>query len=147
MKGSILLALLPLAAACGTDPGPDPNLTGNENPDGVVFLAQNQPATVHMQALYEGLVTRDAEGCLRLRGHEGRAGATVIWPYGTKLQGRGAELLVISPSGREIGRIGGKFTMGGGNSSDRAASLTEADRALARQRCPGEFWIAGEIEH
>lgn len=146
MKRSILLALLPLAAACAKDLGPEPSLAGGENPDGVVFLAQNQPQTVQMQALYQGLVTPDAEGCLRLQGHEGRAGPTVIWPYSTRLRERGGVLLVISPAGREIGRIGGAFKMGGGNSSDEAASLTPADRARARQRCPGGYWIAGDVE-
>lgn len=145
MKRSILFALLPFAAACGGDLGPEPNLTGNENPDGVVFLAQSQPPAVHMQALYQGLVTRDAEGCLRVQGHEGRAGATVVWPYGSRLEARGGALLVKDASGREMGRIGGTFKMGGGYSSDRAASLTDADRALARQRCVGEFWIASGI--
>lgn len=145
MNRSILFAtLLSLAAACGGDLGPDPNLAGLDNPDGVVFLAQNEPPAAYMEALYQGLVIRDTRGCLRVQAEDN---ATVIWPYGTRLQSRGGVLFVIGGDGRELGRVGGPFRMGGGFVPITAARLSARDRELALSRCPSDdYWIAGEIQ-
>ncbi|HEX2211735.1 MAG TPA: hypothetical protein VHG93_28870 [Longimicrobium sp.] len=144
MNRSILLAAsLPLAAACGADLEPEPALNGNQDPDGVVFLAQNEPPVAYMEARYQGLVTRDAQGCLRVQDQDN---AVVIWPYGSRLEARGGELVVIAADGREVGRIGGHFEMGGGFVPITAASLSNADLALARSRCPSdEYWVVGEM--
>jgi hypothetical protein len=144
MNRSIVLAiLLPLAAACGGDPGPGPDLTGLANPEATVFLALKDPPGVFMEALFQGTVTRDANGCLRAEGSEG---ATVIWPHGTRLEARGSALFVVDAAGRELGRIGGRFRMGGGYSQAAYHYLSGADTERAQTRCPGNYWVAGSIQ-
>jgi hypothetical protein len=148
MTRSLVRAALPLActlafslAACSAgDIGPA--LAGNDNPGGAVFLAQNQPAETVMEALFQGTVVQDEQGCLRLGGGHP---ATVIWPYGFKLEARVGGVYVEDASGRTVGRVGGSFSFGGGNiNTHEHASLTARDHALAASRCPGTFWLVGE---
>lgn len=137
------IALLALAACSASERG-GPTLTGNENPDAAVFLRQREPARDVMEALYQGRILRDDQGCLRLEGAEP---ATVIWPYGFTLESRPGGLYVRDAEGRELGRIGGSFRFGGGFvPSHDYAGLSDADRALADTRCPGEYWIVGETD-
>jgi hypothetical protein len=131
-------------AACSPGEAGGPALAGGENPDAAVFLRQNEPAQNVMDALFQGRVLRDAQGCLRL---EGAQPATVIWPYGFTLENRPGGLHVRDAAGRALGRIGGSFRFGGGFvPSDDYAGLSDADRALAGSRCPGEYWIVGETD-
>lgn len=138
---ALLLALaLP---ACGPAEGTSPGLSGNENPDGTVFLIQKAPSEAVMEALYVGKVNRDAQGCLRV---ESEGGAVVIWPYGFRLAARDGGLYVENAEGRTIGQIGGDFRMGGGfvPAGNTAGFLSEADRARAAA-CPTEsYWIVGD---
>jgi len=136
-------ATLALAACTSGDPV-DPSLTGGGNTGATVFLAQSAPPGAVMQALFQGTVVRDAQGCLRL---DSPQPATVIWPHGFTLEARGGRLYVEDAAGREIGRIGGSFRFGGGYSPTHDhLSLTPADHALADSRCPGEYWIVGETD-
>lgn len=143
MKRTLVPAALLSLAACGGDPGPGPGLTGLANPDATVFLSLETQPTVFMEALFQGTVTRDASGCLRAEGTEG---ATVIWPYGTRLEARGGALFVVDAAGRELGRIGGHFRMGGGYSRAAYHYLSDADTERAQTRCPGNYWVAGVIQ-
>jgi len=132
--------VLATAAGCTADPGVGPNLSGDENPLAVTFVAQvNQ--TMAMDALYHGVVSRDANGCLRAEGHEQR---TVIWPEGWKLEARGEALFVKDATGSDVGRIGGQFRLGGGEiPSVESASLSASDAQRLQTRCPGSYWLAG----
>jgi hypothetical protein len=131
-------------AACSPSKGTGPALTGNENPDATVFLAQDVPPTAVMEALYQGRVNRDEQGCLRV---ESEGGATVIWPYGFTLESRGGGLFVNDANGRTVGRVGGEFRMGGGFvHSARHVHLSARDRTLAETRCAGtSYWVVGEM--
>jgi hypothetical protein len=142
MKRSPLLAvLLPLVAACGGDPGSEANLTGSENPEATVFLAESELPGAYMDALFQGRVVRDEQGCLRL---ESAQPATVIWPLGSTLESRDGALYVKDGAGRELAKIGAVGSLGGGYvPSHEYASLSAGDRALAQTRCPGEYWLAG----
>jgi hypothetical protein len=132
--------VLAAASGCAADPGVGPTLSGDENPLGVTFVAQvNQ--TTSMEALYLGVVSRDANGCLRAEGFEGR---TVIWPEGWKLEARGEALFVKDAAGSDVGSIGGQFRLGGGEIPGvEYASLSASDAQLLRTRCPGSYWLAG----
>lgn len=143
VRAGALLALLIPALACTPSDGPGPDLTGLDNPEATVFLALKEQPDVFMDALFQGTVTRNANGCLRAEGSEG---ATVIWPYGTRLQARGGALVVVDASGRELGRIGGRFRMGGGYSEAAYHYLSDADTERAQTRCPGNYWVAGSIQ-
>jgi len=66
-RAILCLAIAPLCAAansacCGSNCG---GLLDTER-DATVFLRQAGPAEVVMEALYTGIVARDAQGCLRL---------------------------------------------------------------------------------
>jgi hypothetical protein len=142
MKRSTLLAvLLPLVAACGGDSGPEPNLTGSENPEATVFLTESELPAGYMDALFQGRVVRDEQGCLRL---ESAQPATVIWPVGSTLESRDGALYVKDGAGRELAKIGAVASFGGGYvPSAEYASLSARDRSLAQTRCPGQYWLAG----
>lgn len=138
-----LAAITALAlAACSRGEDRGPSLAGGEKPDATVFLVQSEPQDAVMEALYEGKIVRDAQGCLRI---EGADPATVVWPYGFTLVGSGADLQVKDAAGRVLGRIGDSFKFGGGHvPSGNYAFLPEPDRAAAAARCPGDVWIVGD---
>lgn len=142
MNHSILFAgLLMAAAACAGDLGPEPNLAGNDNPEGVIFLAESELPGGYMDALFQGRVVRDGEGCLRL---ESAQPATVIWPLGSTIESRDGKLIVKDGAGRHLAEIGARSRFGGGYvPSHTYASLSARDRGLAQNRCPGEYWLAG----
>ena len=132
--------ILTATVGCASDPGAGPMLSGDENPLAVTFVAQVDQTT-SMEALYQGIVSRDASGCLRAEGFEGR---TVIWPEGWKLEARGEALFVKDAAGSDVGRIGGQFRLGGGEIPGvESASLSASDAQLLQTRCPGRYWLAG----
>ncbi|HEX2078426.1 MAG TPA: hypothetical protein VHG08_11975 [Longimicrobium sp.] len=134
------VAALLVLAACSADRGPGANLTGSDNPEGIVFLAETEAGN-DMDALFEGRVIRDQAGCLRLQSAQP---STVIWPAGSRLESRGGALFVIARDGRALTKIGAETRLGGGHVPSHAyAELTPRDRELAETRCPGEYWIVG----
>lgn len=139
------LAALALAACSGGDAaGPAPE-DGDADTEATVFLTQDVPSSVTMEALYAGKVNRDADGCLRV---ESEGGALVIWPYGFRLVGGGNVLHVKNARGKNIGRIGGSFRMSGGYvPSGSFERLSGTDRQRAQTRCPStHYWVVGDAE-
>lgn len=133
-----LVAML-IATACIASGGDEVDLLNVSGGDDVVFLVQRVQPTAVMEALFEGRVAPDSAGCLRLAGPDP---ATVVWPYGARLDGT----TVRDAAGRTIGRLGGPFRLGGGEVSElhTGMALSAAERAAAA-RCPGRFWIVGEV--
>ena len=131
------ISLLALAA-CAAAP------TSGVDADDVIFLTASVPVTVHMQALYEGNVVADAAGCVRLADASGH---TVVWPYAFELRQHNGAATVVDPGGREIGDVGGAFSFGGGEvpTLHQGIALSDARRQLALERCPGRYWIVGEV--
>jgi hypothetical protein len=111
----------------------------------VVFLTETAPATFNMEALYKGNVIADAAGCLRLAQSGGQH--TVVWPFGFELRPHNGGANVVDSRGRVIGEIGGAFTFGGGEvpTLHEGIALSDEQRAVARERCPGRYWIVGEV--
>lgn len=107
---------------------------------GVLLLTQNVVQEVTMDALYEGTVTADADGCLRL---DGPSPVTVVWPMGYSLEREGGELRITDASGAPVGVLGGDFSLAGGEVAELldAMGFTAEDRALAEARCPGDYWV------
>jgi hypothetical protein len=129
-------------AACGQAESTGPSFTRNEPSE--IFLVQAAPPAAVMDALFQGRVSRDLQGCLRMEGLGDRH--TVIWPHGFTLVERGGELFVRDAAGRDVGRIGGSFRFGGGESSTlHQGLLSDESRQLAESRCPGRYWIVGEV--
>lgn len=138
------LALVALAA-CSNAPAADPvSLARGPGGEGTVFLAQTEAPEAIMDALFEGRVVRDPAGCLRLDGPDP---ATVVWPKDFSLEERGGELLVVAEDGGVAGRVGGPFRLGGGEVPflHDGIPVSDEDRRLAAERCPGRYWIVGEV--
>ena len=136
---AIAVALL-IASACIASSGDEADLLGLNGGGNTVFLVQRNQPTVVMEALFEGRVEADAEGCLRL---EGPNPATVVWPFGSRLEGS----RVLDSAGHEIGRIGGEFRFGGGEVPSLQAWIagTAEERGRIEARCPGRYWIVGDV--
>ena len=136
--GAPLLACL---AAC--DPSASTGTRANlvDDPSAVVFLAFDESQSAYMDALFQGWVTRDAQGCLRLDAGDRD---TVIWPHGYTLEIRGEVLVVKDAQGRQVGTVGGSFRFGGGEvtSLEQVSHLSAATRARAEESCPGRYWFA-----
>ena len=123
--------------------GPSPVETG---PDAeVLFLTPFEAPSASMEALYQGRVHLDQAGCMRLS--DDPAGHTVVWPFGSRLARDQASLVVLDAGGAEVGRVGHLLALSGGETHDLAGSgvLDEPLLAAALQRCPGPFWISGEV--
>jgi hypothetical protein len=155
----LLLAFLAIAAfaACsgpeagaepgaGAESGARPNAeaprAAAEKQDSILFLVQSAPQEASMEALYEGRIAPNAQGCIQT---EGPSPATVVWPYGFTLEERGGELHVKDGAGRILGAIGGSFRFGGGQVPGGGYTfLAEPARTEAATRCPGDVWIVGD---
>ena len=132
-------------AGCADPKGRLPTNTLNSvDASSVVFLAQNADPGAVMDALFTGKISADAAGCLRLSGDDP---STVVWPAGFSVKSEAADLLIIDKSGRLVGRVGGSFRLGGGHVPQLhdGIPMSAADRDLARARCPGRFWIVGDV--
>jgi hypothetical protein len=107
-----------------------------------VFLTQPHDLNAYPDALFEGVVTVDAAGCIRLTGPE-PDNSTVVWPAGSTIEGATHAPTVRDRHGTVIGVIGGTFRFGGGHTSNLAviAGLTEAEAGEVLGRCPGNFWL------
>ena len=127
-------------AACDPAKEGPAGLQQRSDSDRVLFITQNEVPNAVMEALFVGRVTVDHEGCVRLASADP---ATVIWPHQFTLDGT----TVRDHYGAAIGHIGGEFRLGGGEigSLHSGIKLSSADRALALDRCPGRFWIVGEV--
>ncbi len=132
-----ILAALGLAV-CGCE------LVGSGGSESdVLMLVQDAPQAAVMQALYVGKVVRQGE-CLRLeRPVEGH---TVVWPHGFSLGGPQRDV-VMDNRGRPLGRIGESFRLGGGEVPTlwEGGPVSESVRREALRRCPGRYWLVGEI--
>lgn len=139
------LAALLLLGGCSSagDGGPSAPLT-SVLLDETVFLAQSETPDVVMDALFEGRVTRDDDGCLRLDTPDSH---TVVWPFGFSLAARDGELVVRDAGGDVVGRIGGPFRLGGGEVAvlHDGIAMAPEDRQEARASCPGRYWIVGDV--
>jgi hypothetical protein len=137
-NGFAFLTLI-LLVGCGDDSHP----AAFETP--WLFFSQSTRPEAVMEALYEGTVSMDAEGCLRLDLEPDRH--TVVWPFGSTAVTRAGRLVILDQENVEIGRVGGFFALGGGEVPPAAGPLllSPESRALAEARCPGRFWIVGDI--
>lgn len=118
-------------------------VSSDGNRGGAIFITQSAPQTVVMQALYEGSVSRQGD-CLRLSDEPD--GHTVVWPYGFRLSGSARDT-VVDDEGRTVGKIGDHFRLGGGEVPTlwENGPVSEQDRTIALEECPGRYWIVGEI--
>lgn len=150
MKRAISVAALLTAAAWGctstTSSEPDPFTERADHlavasGTGALFLVQDVVGADAMDALFQGRITIDDSGCLRLE-TEGSYGVTAVWPHRYELRGDG-ELRVADAAGELVGVIGDTFHLGGGEVPEltEALGFTPGDQELAHASCPGRYWI------
>lgn len=133
-----LLALLAvLAAACGKD---GDSIFDPADPPGTIFIVESQLPGAYYDAMVRGRLVRDGAGCLRL---DGAGALTVIWPLGSTIEIRNGEIYVLNREGQQLAKVGDQTELGGRHSDtiDRVY-LSERDRHLALNHCPGEYWLA-----
>lgn len=111
-------------------------------PDGqMIYFPRQAPAVAGMDALLEGTLVLDENGCLRVQ-HESVSltdAPVVIWHYDFSLEIDGEEIMVLNGDGEPVGQVGEWTRMGGGESR----TINEPQMPEA---CPGPYWILGSIE-
>ncbi len=115
----------------------------DDNHDDVLFITFSGTPAGHMQALYQGKV--DVRGsCLRLADSD--SGHTVVWPYGSYLDGPG-DRIIYTNEGKVLGMIGGQFRFGGGEVPTlwENGPVAEQVRQRALGECPGKYWLVGDV--
>ena len=140
--------LPPLVAVEPIDPEniPESNSGGLDEYAGVdgrtIYFPRQAPAVAGMDALLEGSLVLDENGCLRVQ-HESVPvddAPIVIWHYDFSLEINGESITVLNGDGEPVGRVGEWTRLGGG----------EGGRTLAEPEmpadCPGPYWILGSIE-
>lgn len=141
-KLTLAMGIMTMLGACS-----DPLSPGSTSPNlqvlsasGVKLITQNLVPADAMNALFEGPVVSDEQGCIRLDAEDD---ATVIWPHGFTLESTIEGIVIRDESGGSVGRLGDDFTLGGGEvtSLTDAMGFTDADRRLAEEHCPGRYWI------
>jgi len=132
---------LAVAACSSSVIGPPDNATFQiQSTAGVLFMTQNVVQDFVMDALFQGPVIVDDDGCLRLEDPER---PTVVWPWGFTAQITDAEISIRDQEGTEVGQVGESFALGGGIVPELLDSLgfSQEDRDLATNACPGSYWI------
>lgn len=139
----VLIALV----ACGA---PDAAVTSLRvattipvTPAPVVAFPQQAPTPgprTMLAALVDGTLVL-VDGCLRVRRANGTSDL-VIWPPEVALRTDGGAIQIVDAGGRVAARVGAPIAMGGGQlSTVPSHGLREAPPA----RCPGPYWLTGEI--
>lgn len=158
-RGSgVLLVGLCLLAGCTNEqkaPVNDRNvdIVGEADPvDSEIILAVQpgvyDPNRAVMEALIVGRL-HVIDGCLHLIGEgEDLDGAVVIWPPETTMRMTDEGLVeIIDHAGELIVRQGEYLEMGGGFAASVEGIEFDDPEIGARlaERCPGSYWIAGDI--
>lgn len=130
---SVLALLALVACSAPTDP---------DEAGPVLFLTQNAVPDATMDALFEGRVSLDGAGCLRL---DLDGEHTVVWPTGYTLESTDRGLAVRDGEGRVVGHVAGSFRLSGGEvqALHDGIGMDRGEKAEAEIRCPGRYWIVG----
>lgn len=145
LAGAVVVAMAGVAGACEslTDTSirtVESDAIEVRTAPGLVFLTLKIEPEAHMDALYEGTVSVDDAGCVRLDGPDAH---TVIWPKGYAFEERSGGFAVLDGAGAEVGALPGDFRLAGGEVEvlHEGLGFTSADQTLASTHCPGRFWI------
>ncbi len=111
-------------------------------PEGqTIYFPKQAPAAAYMEALLEGILILDDNGCLRVQ-HESMSLAeapVIIWHYDFSLDINDEEIIVLNGDEEPVGRVGEWTRMGGGETRS-------IDEPEIPEGCPGPYWILGGIE-
>ena len=134
--GTLALSLL---TGCQDPAKPGDSLYRAAQQGATVFVARTDEPAGYYDALFSGVITVDAAGCLRMDGLDRH---TPIWPRGYWLDISSGAGIVRSGNDSIVGAIGGHFRLGGGEARTLEwVTLSPADRERLTTRCPGRYWI------
>jgi hypothetical protein len=140
---AVILAALALGACSADTSGP---AQYSRLPDDGEFLFLVSPIVpnAQMEALFQGPVEADSAGCIRIHPPDA---ATVVWPRGFSLDRRSSGAWVVDQKGRDVGVLGESFRFSGGEVPflHQGVGFSPAEALRIQDRCPGRFWIVGEV--
>lgn len=139
--------LLPVLAACTPEPDSTPGDSATALP---VFVRNSVRSNLELEALAQGRLHIDRNGCLRIGGEKG---AFVIWHHDSRLE--------RSPDGRiritdgysgNSAYVGDEVAMGGGvqnrvpsATGEKPAIPANVTEAIPAACATGEIWWAGRL--
>ncbi len=144
LLGLALLTLVACGAPLGATPSPGPagGSRGSATPTSAVAFPQFAPVAGErgdLAALLEGTLTL-VDDCLRVTLRSDND--LIIWPPEVTLRTDGGDIRVIDTAGRVVARVGEEVRLSGGQlKTVGGQGLREAPPA----RCPGPYWLTGEI--
>lgn len=108
-------------------------------PEGeMIYFPRQAPTNVYMDALLEGTLILDPDGCLRIAGDSGDP-ILILWHHNFSLNFVEETIEVLNGDGQVVARVGEPVRMGGGETS---ASTVPG---LPGGVCEGPFWALGDI--
>lgn len=114
----------------------EPETVGGALP---MLVASGVRSEASLQALAQGRLHLDADGCLRI----GEDGPFVIWPHGSRISRTGdGRVQVIDGSSGNAVHIGDEFAIAGAGVDAPPTQLTQPVPAACAN---GRFWLAGPV--
>lgn len=152
-SGRLILAVLTVLVAGGCQSAAAPEFDRTEkatflevrHTGDIKILTQSVVPAESMEALYQGIVFADSQGCIRLESEA--YDVTVVWPKDFRAATISEGTAVLNAAGEVVVLLGESVALGGGEVEvlHEELGFTAADRTLAESRCPGRFWIVGQI--
>jgi hypothetical protein len=105
-----------------------------------IYFPRQAPSGMHMEALAQGDLILDDNGCLRLLEAGESNGPLLLWPFDTSIHVNGDVIYVVNEAGERVAEVNQPMRMGGGFSSQ--AELP----GLPIEGCPGPYFIIGELQ-
>jgi hypothetical protein len=110
-----------------------------QGPDGeTIYFPKQPPVGAYMQALLEGQLVLDPDGCLRVEAM-GIYSYLVLWHHDFELRIDGDSIEILDGNGQVVAGVGEAVSMGGGGSS--AGSIPD----MPIEACPEPYWALGDI--
>ena len=137
-RGAVLLGVLCLGCSEG---GTGPSLNFGGDPSEVVFVSLQSDPNAWPEALYQGGLLIDDEGCLRLQGWS--SNPAVVWPTGYRLSSIDGRLFIRDAQGEVRARLDADFQLGGGEMQTvDHLDLSSSSRTALATHCPGTYYLA-----
>jgi hypothetical protein len=112
---------------------------------GMIYFPRQAPTNAYTEALLEGTLILDPNGCLRVESEGGDAlgddSPLVLWRHDFALQVEDDVIEILNGEGQVVGRVGEAIRMGGGETSAKAVP------GLPIEACPGPYWALGEFKN
>jgi hypothetical protein len=112
------------------------NNSNNGKPEPSFFPVQVEKPEFDMQALLQGVLTRDNDGYLRVYDE------LIIWPYGYSYQIEGEDIWILDDNSIRIFKVGDFVHIGGGEIPKDWAE--EKIGQSLPENCQGPYWLMAQ---